>query len=79
MIDKNQEEDFRRERAYLQAEKELKEKQLMQQIFEEEMTAKPAKIVLGRPRKAGKFGQYATVSLRKFFRKPDRHKRKDVH
>lgn len=79
MIDKNQEEDFHKERAYLQAEKELKEKQLMQELFEEEMAGKPAKIILGRPRKAGKFGKYANVSLRKFFRKPNRYKRTDLH
>lgn len=73
-FEEGKEELYFNERAYLQAENELKEKELSQQIFEEEMSQGAAKIILGEPRKAGKFGRHAKVSLRKFFRKPIRYK-----
>jgi len=69
------EEEYHREQGFLNAEKELIEKQLMQELFEEEMAQKAAKIVLGKPRKAGKFGKHAKINLiRKVCRKPIRHK-----
>jgi hypothetical protein len=74
-FEEEQQEAYYREQAYLNAEKELKEKELMQQLFEEEMAEQPAKIVLGKVRKASKFGKHARVSLiRKVCRKPVRYK-----
>lgn len=71
LFEEQQEDLYRREQGYLNAEKELIEKQLMQELFEEEMAQKAAKIVLGKPRKAGKFGKHAKISLiRKVCRKP---------
>jgi hypothetical protein len=71
LIDEEHGDIHRNETAYLYAEKELIESQLAQELFEEEMAQKAAKIVLGKPRKAGKFGKHAKVSLiRKACRKP---------
>lgn len=75
IFDEEFERNWLQEAAYIKAEKELKEKQLMQEIFEEEMSQRATKIVLERPRKAGKFGKHAKVSLiRKVCRKPVRYK-----
>lgn len=58
-VDQIYEEDYLRERAYIQAETEYKEKQLMQELL------KPAEIVLGEGRKVTKFDSYARVTTRK--------------
>lgn len=65
MVDEHFEEEFYRERAYLNAEKEIREQQLMREILEEEMAEKPAKIVLGKPRKLSKFATYATIIIKR--------------
>lgn len=53
------------EKGYLDAEKEIREKQMMNEWFEEEMAAQSAKIVLRKAKKADKFAPYATVTYRK--------------
>lgn len=65
IVDEQFEEEYNRERAYLNAERETRETELMREVFEGEMKEKDAKIVLGKPRKVSKFAHYATVIIKR--------------